>query len=338
MQNAAGLLHRILGVGTQIDDDLLQAGGIAEYGDRLFDQPLFDFDVGRQGGAQQLQGFANDRLDRNGDAFERVAHADGLDQVHQLAGLPDGVQDFQNVLPGRRVFGQVNQRHFGVAHHARQHVVEIVGDASGQHADGLHLLGLLHLPFQPGPLVCGFLLFGHIPADGLVFIEPALIVEQGAVDPLLPDFFSVGIGGALFEYGHGGGGCQRLQVLPDCVRRFGREEIEEIVTDHLFLIAGKIGAKNAVDETQGTVRSKPADHGRHVFHDGPIAFLAVLQRVNVPHRSTTGIRIGVVPNEVSLVTHNPVRPQPGFMNAVSSPNRPLTAPDSIEVEKDSCIS
>ena len=62
--------------------------------------------------------------------------------------------------------GQQRQRQTGVAQHAGQQVVEVVGDAAGQDAKALQLLGVLELGLELATVVLGPLVFGEIaPVD-----------------------------------------------------------------------------------------------------------------------------------------------------------------------------
>ena len=60
-----------------------------------------------------------------------------------------------------RVEPQIEQRR--VALDAHEDVVEVVGDAAGQRADGLHLLRLLQLPLELLALRLGALALGDVP-------------------------------------------------------------------------------------------------------------------------------------------------------------------------------
>jgi hypothetical protein len=70
-----------------------------------------------------------------------------------------------------REFGQCE---IAVAEHAREQIVEVVGNAAGEGADGFHLLRLAQLLFTARECTFGFAACGDVDADG----EPA-----GASEP-----------------------------------------------------------------------------------------------------------------------------------------------------------
>ena len=65
-----------------------------------------------------------------------------------LRGIPDDLHRFHDELPVRRV----DAEHVAVPHDDHQDVVEVMGDASGEPSDRLHLLGLDELLLQVAPL------------------------------------------------------------------------------------------------------------------------------------------------------------------------------------------
>jgi hypothetical protein len=80
--------------------------------------------------------------------------------------------------------------------YAHEQVVEIVGNAAGQRADGLHFLRLLEFAFD-------IFFLGNIDDDALVFHGVALFIEQGAVGPLPPEDIPGFSSGGLFVNDHG---------------------------------------------------------------------------------------------------------------------------------------
>ncbi len=72
-------------------------------------------------------------------------------------------------MQGARVAAsQAPAQQFQRAHDNGQHIVEVVGDAAGQLADGLHLLRLAQLVFQA-------VLLGDIDADTGATHRPAVL-------------------------------------------------------------------------------------------------------------------------------------------------------------------
>ncbi|OPZ59291.1 MAG: hypothetical protein BWY87_01078 [Deltaproteobacteria bacterium ADurb.Bin510] len=65
--------------------------------------------------------------------------------AHHVLGTAGRLEDVLLVAPQGARVAEHGQAHLGVADDGGQHVVEVVGDAAGQRADGLHLLGLHQL-------------------------------------------------------------------------------------------------------------------------------------------------------------------------------------------------
>ena len=100
-----------------------------------------------------------------------------------------GPADLRDVLADRVVRRELGEGHVAVAEDRRQQVVEVVGDASGELADALHLLGLAELLFE-------------LPALG--------DVHDGALDDDLAGLLVGEQGGAL----EGPGGASRPCARP----------------------------------------------------------------------------------------------------------------------------
>ena len=78
--------------------------------------------------------------------------AEGQDLPNQLGGPRPALRDRLEVLEHGVVVADVHLRQLGVAADRRQDVVEVVRDAPGQRADGLHLLGLAQLLLHGVPI------------------------------------------------------------------------------------------------------------------------------------------------------------------------------------------
>ena len=168
--------HGVAGIDGQVHDDLLDHAGVRLHQGQFGRRIEFERD-----------GLAEHALEHLGQV------ADHLAQVERL-GLHDVLAAEHEQLPGqaRGAFGgkvdrlgaiqqlrrQVGpgQQHPGVALDHREHVVEIVRDAGGQLADGLHLLRLEQLGFQIKPVGDVFDVAVHHLAGGHWTERP----EQGA--------------------------------------------------------------------------------------------------------------------------------------------------------------
>ena len=83
--------------------------------------------------------------------------------------------EFSRFQKGLEFVGGGHQRQIEIAQDAVEHVVEVVGDAGGQLADGLHFLGLAQLGFQ----------------SGLLFFDPVLV--DGDFDSRMQFSFGEGL-------------------------------------------------------------------------------------------------------------------------------------------------
>ena len=66
---------------------------------------------------------------------------------------------------------RIHARQFDVAHDGGEDIVEIVGNAPGQGADGLHFLRFTHLRFKRKAGFLGLLALGNIHAGATVADE-----------------------------------------------------------------------------------------------------------------------------------------------------------------------
>ncbi len=76
--------------------------------------------------------------------------------MDQVPGPQGAGIDFGQAAADGSVFRNIIHQHLGMAHNGKQDIVEIMGNPSGQGADGFHFLGLPQLFFHPD-------LLGNIP-------------------------------------------------------------------------------------------------------------------------------------------------------------------------------
>ena len=109
---------------------------------------LVHLNGGRQGGPQQFERFLGDDSDIHRFSLLLPLAAEDQNLVDQilrpLAGLHHLLQ--VTALDIRSVLIQHGQ--FGIADHGGENIIEIMGNAAGQGADGLHFLGLPELRLQ----------------------------------------------------------------------------------------------------------------------------------------------------------------------------------------------
>jgi len=85
--------------------------------------------------------------------------AEGQNLLHEVLGPAGGLEDFRDAFLRRRIVGQVFLQQITVAEHGGEDVVEIMRDAAGERADGLHFLRLPKLVFEGAA-------FGDVLFDG----------------------------------------------------------------------------------------------------------------------------------------------------------------------------
>jgi hypothetical protein len=83
-----------------------------------------------------------------GNTFGDCLSTEGKDLLHQGGGPGTGGQYFVEIPDSRRILRHLVPGHFGITENGAEDIVEIMGNAAGQGADGLHLLGLLQLGLE----------------------------------------------------------------------------------------------------------------------------------------------------------------------------------------------
>ena len=187
------------GVGRQVHDHLVQLGGIGHHPRAAIGQPAVDGDVGGQGRPEQVEHLGDHR--GQGNRHELLVHlaAEGEDLPDQGAGPAGGVDDRPAVLGHDRVLTPLHLEQLRPAEDRRQQVVEIVGNAAGQAADGLEFPGLLELPLEFLVLLFEPLLLGQVD-DGDEHLGPVPLVAGGHHRPPL-DQERRALQGAVFRAG-----------------------------------------------------------------------------------------------------------------------------------------
>ena len=197
LQDPLLIPHGIKGVGAEIHQHLVYLGGIGKNRVPAYMVGLPNLHRGRQGGAEQFHGLFHDGRHRHGPLFRFLLAAEAEDLPHQIPGAIAGREDLVQVGVDFRI-GVFEAGQLGITHHRPEDVVEIVGDAAGQGADGLHLLGLAELGFHPNRLrdvpsqdhvTCKFSVGHYQGADGRVHLEEvAFLAPDGKA--ALPDVSS----------------------------------------------------------------------------------------------------------------------------------------------------
>ena len=152
----SALRHRVAGVHDQIEQHLLElrpvgvhvagvSAQIGDHGDVLADQT-----------PQHSRHLEDHGVQINGSALQDLLAAEGKQLPGQAARALGGVHDGLGLLAPNAVALGMKEEQLGAGKDHGQHVVEVMGDATGQQPDGLHLLGLqellgtlLDLSFEP---------------------------------------------------------------------------------------------------------------------------------------------------------------------------------------------
>ena len=139
-----------------------------------------EYAVGR--GLPGLGGFAalQDPRTGQGNGAALVIHtpAVGEDLSHQTLGATAGGGDLIEVGMDDRRRWHVGANHFHITENARQDVIEVMRDASGQGADRFHFLGLLESVLLFAKLLCGAESVRNVAADTLDLRLPEVILNH----------------------------------------------------------------------------------------------------------------------------------------------------------------
>ena len=170
---AAFVTNRVDGVGTQIQQRLLNLCHVGQHGRQVLGGAHLQVDGGRQCDAQQALGVVHHLGPVHGAALQRLVAAEGEDLPHQIARAAPGFFNFAQALQnGRlRILGQgIGLGQLDVAQNGAQDVVEVVCNAARHGANGLHLVRFAQLRFQLVAPLLGFFAPGQVArkhGDGL---------------------------------------------------------------------------------------------------------------------------------------------------------------------------
>ena len=147
--------HGMPGIGAEVHEHLVHLGGIPH--DKGIGLDIHtDINGGRQRGPQQFRGLPNNAVQLDRLHFVFALSTEGQDLLDQVFGTQAGLEHLLHVVAEVALRRDIFHGHFGKSDHSGKNIVEIVGDASGQGADGFHFLGLAQLSTQGFPLFFGF--------------------------------------------------------------------------------------------------------------------------------------------------------------------------------------
>ena len=178
------------------------------------------------------------------------AHGRGLDLLHVL------------VAAGRR--RKLPQGQIGVAQHGHEQVVEVVGDAAGEDAQALQLLGVLDLGFEPALFGLGLLGAGDVLVGAEHADDFAIGIAQGDLAGAQPDLLAVGCGLGFFVADLGFARFHDRGIIGAIeFGLFGPAKIIIGLADDLFgTVQPGIGGEEPVAAQEDPVKVLPEDSGR----------------------------------------------------------------------------
>ncbi len=171
--------HGVAGVDHEIEQGGLELGGVHAGEGAPALQPRPEVDGLAQGAAQQGLALADQGVEIAGFRPQGLPAREGQQLMCQAFAAPGGGQGgLTHLLAPGGVVGRLEDHVQGADDHGQQ-IVEVVGHAAGEAADGLHALGVHQVLLGPGFLLQGFGdLFGQQFIDALeVLFGPLGLVD-----------------------------------------------------------------------------------------------------------------------------------------------------------------
>ena len=157
---AAAVRHRVAGVDGTVHQHLLELTGVANDRPQGGVQPRVDRDVFADGAREHTKDVGHHLVEIEGGGMQHLLPAEGQQLPREPCRAIRRSPDLEQLAVYRLVPADLIENQVAVADDGREHVVEVVGDAARESADGLHLLGLPELVFQPFP--CGDVFNEHL--------------------------------------------------------------------------------------------------------------------------------------------------------------------------------
>ena len=185
--DAAG--NRLPRVGAEVHHHLVDARAIGEHVGDVAREPGHQLDARRQRRPQQPHRFLDDLAQPDDAPLVRLPPPEREDLLDELAGARARLLDFRQALLRRMLRHEILPRQFDVADDRAEDVVEVVRDAAGERAEGLHLLRLAQRRLQPLPRRLGVLqvLDVHEDADQAEELAVRSEARRGVVDHVAVD-------------------------------------------------------------------------------------------------------------------------------------------------------
>jgi hypothetical protein len=137
---AAAFMESLPAMEAEVEDDLLELGGIGVDPGATGVVAELEFDLVGDDAAQDLEAFFDDGGQREGLAVDGRALGKGAQFVEKFAGAVAGFKDLLEGFVGGVAFVDVHGGELGAAEDAGDDVVEFVGDAAGELVEGVEFL------------------------------------------------------------------------------------------------------------------------------------------------------------------------------------------------------
>ncbi len=181
----AAVRHRVAGIGHEVEEDLLRGVDIGAHVGQVLLARGDDLDIGRQDAAQEPGQIADEPAEVDRLELEAGATGEAEQLLHHHAAAQRRRHHVPQVRVGIRVArGEGLRDQLGVREDDSKQIVEVVGDAAGELADRLHLLGLAQLLLERAPL-------RHVLRDGLEAVDRASGPPYRAARESHQDFLAV---------------------------------------------------------------------------------------------------------------------------------------------------
>ncbi len=170
----SGILHGIVGVIENIQENLLQLLRVAEGWGEIFVEVLGHFDaVAGEIIAAKLDGLTQDIVDVNEFALNGALAGETQQVLHDVFGALGLVQDDLEILAGVVGYRGILEQQVGEAKNGGERIIDLVGHAGNQAADGGHLFRMGEFGLEENGV-------GDVGHDDHDAVHDVLFVAHGA--------------------------------------------------------------------------------------------------------------------------------------------------------------
>ena len=171
----AAVGHGVFGVDDEIHDDLFELAGIGAGAADGGGEAGGEFDIFADEGAEETLHVGDDGVDVDDFEFEKLFAAESQELAGERGGAVGGLLNGFGFGMQRMAEGELVEHDFGIAADDHEEIVEVVGDAAGEAADGFHFLGLAELVFEHAAL-------GDVFGDGFENVGGLVAGDGTAAD------------------------------------------------------------------------------------------------------------------------------------------------------------